>query len=69
MYAGGRGVAQDSRAAYLWFSLALQGQDQLSDAERENGIKSRDRITGELTTDQFAEADRLVREWQVASKG
>jgi len=63
MYLHGLGVAQDSSAAYMWFSLSLLGA---ADEERDRWVTSRDRVAGELTADQLAEADRRVHEGQAA---
>ena len=58
IYENGRGVAQNSSAAELWFSLSLLGA---ADEDRDRWVTSRDRVAGELTADQLAEADRRVR--------
>ena len=56
MYAHGDGVPADLVFAYMWFSLsAAQGNET---AQRNEQI-----IEQYLTREQFAEAQRLSREW------
>ena len=57
MYLAGRGVAQDTLRAHMWFDLASR---RGLEAAREG----RDAAASELTPDQIAEAQRLVREWK-----
>ncbi len=46
---------QDSLRAYLWFSLAGDAQ---------NALRLRDREASVMTSDQVAEAERLVAAWE-----
>jgi hypothetical protein len=57
MYLAGQGVAQDTLRAHMWFDLA-------SRRGLEAARKGRDAAASELTPDQIAEAQRLVREWK-----
>jgi hypothetical protein len=57
MYSRGKGVPEDLVRAHMWFTLA-SAQGSL-DAQ-----KGLDSITREMTPDQIAEAQRLVKEWR-----
>jgi hypothetical protein len=50
MYEMGQGVTQDNVQAYMWYSIV--------------GVEDRDRLEKEMTTEQIAEADRLVAAWK-----
>ena len=56
MYVNGEGVPQDYVLAHLWFNLAAA---QGGESAREN----RDIAAKRMTPDQFAEAQRMAREW------
>ncbi len=57
MYANGQGVAQDKVQAHMWLNLAdRQGF--------ESAAIIRDRVAGMMTFKQFAEAQKLAREWK-----
>ena len=57
MYFNGQGVAQDNVQAHMWLNLAdRQGN--------EDATKYRDRVAGMMTFKQFAEAQKLAREWK-----
>jgi TPR repeat protein len=55
MYANGQGTPQDYVQALVWFSLAASA---LSDA-----TQNRDLIASKMTSQQLAEAQRLISEW------
>ncbi len=65
MYEAGVGVPQDYVAAYVWFSLSAAGR-QNADRNRELVIRGRDRVASTMSPDEFAEAQRLTREWNAA---
>ena len=57
MYDNGQGVAQDKVQAHMWLNLAdRQGF--------ESAAIIRDRVAGMMTFKQFAEAQKLAREWK-----
>jgi hypothetical protein len=58
MYAEGKGVQPDYVQAYLWYSLAITHGNQ-------DSRKNRDAIAEGMTSSQIAEAQKLVREWQI----
>jgi TPR repeat protein len=58
-YAAGMGVPKDYVQAYKWFNLAAANGDTES-------IEYRNKMAQQLTAAQFAEAQRLSREWQTA---
>jgi hypothetical protein len=53
----GRGVPKDNVRAYLLMDLAAEQGE-------EGAAEERDRLVFEMTTDQFAEAQRVIREWK-----
>jgi len=56
MYTEGRGVPQDFVQAHMWFNLAAaQGH--------ESAKQGHDRTASQMTVNQIAEAQRMVREW------
>ena len=58
MHANGDGVPEDYVQAYMWFSLSAA-------PEADDGTRRmRDQIADEMTADQLAEAQELVREWK-----
>jgi len=53
----GGGVPQDYVLAYMWSKLAAsQGND--------GATSLRELVTGKMTPEQIAEADKLAREWK-----
>jgi TPR repeat protein len=65
MYLGGLGVQQSNMQAYVWFSLASANNDPLSDQERrDDAAHNRDLAAANMTTEQIAEARRLINEWK-----
>jgi uncharacterized protein len=58
MYELGAGVPQDYVLAYMWFTLVA------SHGTRPYATRSRDRIAQQMTSDQIAQAEKLVREWK-----
>ena len=61
MYAGGWGVPQDDIAAHMWTNLAAAQGD-------ENARKLRDGLTGRMSSEQIAAAQRAAREWRPVSQ-
>ncbi len=61
MYQKGLGVPQDYVQAHMWYSLAAARGEKL-------GEKFRDRLAKQMTPDQIAEAQKLVREWKPKGK-
>ena len=55
MYMVGEGVPQDNIYAHAWFNIAASNGSDL-------GAGNRDKVVKEMTKDQIAEAQRLVRE-------
>ena len=59
LYSRGQGVPQDFVQAHMWFNLsaasAAQGRPQAAEA--------RDRLAGNMTSAQIAEAQELAKEW------
>jgi hypothetical protein len=66
MYDYGRGVPQDYLQAYMWYDLAAP---DLTGDNRETAAENRDLLVGRMTSEQIAEAQRLVREWKPKSSG
>jgi uncharacterized protein len=65
MYLGGLGVLQSNMQAYVWFSLAAANEDPLFDNEtRDDAAHNRDLVALKMTTEQIAEARRLINEWK-----
>jgi uncharacterized protein len=65
MYLGGLGVQQSTMQAYVWFSLAAANNDPLSEKEtRDDAAHNRDLAGAKMTTEQIAEARRLISEWK-----
>jgi TPR repeat protein len=59
-YAYGEGVAQDEVTAYMWLTLAAaQSSGEVGAA----AVQGRDDVAGRMTADQFALAERRVRDW------
>jgi TPR repeat protein len=61
-YSTGQGVCVDSVAAHKWFNLAAS--HGLSEAKA-----WRNQLTGEMSSSQTAEAQKLAREWLQARVG
>lgn len=61
MFAGGLAVPQDLVLAHKWFSLAAAGLPP--GTGRDRLIGARDQLAEDMTADQIAEAQRLVRDW------
>jgi TPR repeat protein len=61
MYDNGEGVPEDDVQARMWFNLAA-----LLRLTGEFGVRNRDRVAGQMTPTQIAEAQRLAREWDAA---
>ena len=55
LYFNGYGVPQDNIYAHAWFNIAASNGSDL-------GAGNRDKVVKEMTKDQIAEAQRLVRE-------
>jgi hypothetical protein len=57
LYENGRGVDQDNRQAYLWYSVAAARGS-------ESAARSRDQLSTRLTPAEIAEAEKLAIEWR-----
>ncbi len=57
MYEEGLGVAQDYAQAHMWWSLSARQGDR-------DAARARNFVEGEMTREQFAEAQKLAREWK-----
>ena len=64
MYAKGQGVPQDYVLAYMWSNLATSRYPASEKEDREQAVRNRDRVSSMMTPAQFAEAQRLTREWK-----
>ena len=63
MYDNGGGVPEDDIQAYAWISLA-------SEQSKENAKNAKERLTGEMTRAEIAEAQKLSREyWEAFGPG
>ncbi len=62
LYMEGEGGTREVVQAYLWLSLAAEAGD-------ETARDSLDRLGGEMTPDQVAEARRLLRQWRARHGG
>ena len=60
-YANGQGVERDPVKAYQWFSLAAQG---LLGREADTARQARESIRGQMSPEQVAEGDALVKAWR-----
>jgi TPR repeat protein len=68
MYREGRGVARDPITAYMWLALAASSDlEALQPGERSQLTTARDQIRGELSAEQLAQAERLLRQRQTAA--
>ena len=65
LYRDGMGVPQDYVLAHLWFNLAAS---QSTGEEYEKYSAQRDEMASQMTPRQFAEAQRLAREWKPVTK-
>ena len=61
LYRDGQGVPQDYVLAHLWFNLAAS---QSTGEDHEKFSAARDDIAAKMTPGQFADAQRLAREWK-----
>jgi TPR repeat protein len=59
MFGDGRGVPQDTVAAFMWFNLAAGN----SFGGGEDVVRARVELAKKMTPEQIAEAQRLSREW------
>jgi hypothetical protein len=65
MYLGGLGVQQSNMQAHVWFGLAAANNDPLFDKEtRDDAAHNRDLTATKMTTEQIAEARRLINDWR-----
>ena len=60
MYKNGEGIGQDNARAHFWFSLAAAQGFRLARTQR-------DILARQMSTDEIAEAERLMREWKLNS--
>ena len=58
IYELGKGVPQNYVLAYMWFSVVA------APGTRPYAAESRDRVAQQMTSEQIAEAQKLVREWK-----
>jgi TPR repeat protein len=65
LYRDGKGVPQDYVQAHLWFNLAAS---QSTGEDHDQYAAARDDIATKMTAGQFAEAQRLAREWKPATR-
>ena len=56
MYKRGQGVPQDNVQAYMWLDLAA--------SQNVAAFLNRDRVAAKMTPAEFAEAQKLAREWK-----
>ena len=66
MHEMGLGVPPNSVQAHMWFNLAASN---LTDGNRETAVRNRDRLAGEMTPEDIAEAERLASEWKPKGPG
>jgi TPR repeat protein len=62
MYANGRGVPRDYVEAYKWVSLAVSNFP--AGGDRDRALRNRDAVTGRMTREQLAEAQKRASEWK-----
>jgi hypothetical protein len=60
-YANGQGVERDPVQAYQWFSAAAQS---LLGKEADTARQARDSIKAQLTPEQLARGEEMVRSWR-----
>jgi hypothetical protein len=60
-YANGQGVDRDPVLAYQWFALAARG---LLGKEADTARQARDAIRAQLTPEQVARGDEMVKAWR-----
>ena len=66
MYAAGTGVPEDYVQAYKWLVLASVGTPDAKNLDRVKwkiAKRLRERLQGNMTEEQLAEANRLASEW------
>jgi len=66
LYAAGTGVPEDYVQAYKWLVLALVGTSDAKNLDRVKwkiAKRLRERLQGNMTEEQLAEANRLATEW------
>ena len=64
IYTGRKGVPPNYVIAHMWFDLAVSRFSDSENELKELAIASRIHIAARMTTDQVAEARRLVRIWR-----
>ncbi len=57
LYQKGEGIGQDNARAHFWFSLAAAQGHRLARNHRAL-------LAGQMSADEIAEAERLLREWK-----
>ena len=65
LYRDGMGVPQDYVLAHMWFNLAAS---QSTGEDYDKYSAERDNVASKMTAGQFAEAQRLAREWKPVTK-
>ncbi len=64
MYGDGRGVPQDYVQAHKWINLAAARFSSSEWELRDAAVQLRNEVAAKMTSEQIAEAQRLVREWK-----
>src|SRR5262249_1108041 len=65
--ARGEGVTQNVVDAHMWFNLSAARFPANDTRNRTAAVKNRDTVAGEMSSDQFAEAQKRAREWKPQS--
>jgi TPR repeat protein len=64
LYGAGKVLPEDDVEAYKWLNLAASRFRPFEREDRDKAIALRDELTGIMTPDQIAEAQKLSREWK-----
>ena len=64
MYEHGSGVGRDFIRAHKWYNLAASRFQASEQDNRDQALRSRDRVASSLTSTDLAKAQRLAREWR-----
>jgi TPR repeat protein len=62
MYADGQGTTQDLVLAYMWFQLAALAYPP--GADRDDAVRNRNDVAGEMTAAEIAKAKKMASEWK-----
>jgi len=63
-YEEGRGVPQDYVLAHMWLNLAASNPAPWFELDRHEVLTRLKELTVKMTSEQIAEAQRMVREWK-----